>query len=78
MANRLAEWLKANDVKRSAFAEAVGVAPSYVTLLCSDEPAWPGRDVATRIREYTNGAISPDDFMPSRDDKPASTEDAAV
>lgn len=63
---KLAKWLKEHHVKRSVFAEQIGVAPSYVTLLCSDEPGWPGRDVASRIREITNGAVTADDFLPPK------------
>lgn len=62
--SKLGDWLKRTGTKRSAFAESIGVAPSYVTLLCSDAPAWPGRDVAARIREATNGEVSADDFLP--------------
>lgn len=64
MSNRLNEWLSATGTKKADFAKAIGVAPSYVTLLCSDEPAWPGRDVAARIRKATGGAVSADDFLP--------------
>lgn len=64
MSNRLAKWLAATNTKKTDFAKAIGVVPSYVTLLCSDKPAWPGRDIAIRIREVTGGAVTPDAFMP--------------
>lgn len=63
--SKLGQWLKETRTKRSAFAAEIGVAPSYVTLLCSDSPAWPGRDVATKIREATRGAVTADDFLPT-------------
>lgn len=63
--NKLARWLETTDTKRNAFAERIGVAPSYVTLLCSDKAPWPGREVASRIRDATGGAVTADDFLPS-------------
>lgn len=65
MTNRLSEWLIETGTRRSDFAKAIGVVPSYVTLLCSERPAWPGRDIAIRIREATGGRVSADDFLPS-------------
>ena len=62
--SKLAAWLETADIKRKDFAERIGVAPSYVTLLCSEAPAWPGRDVAARIKEVTGGAVTADDFLP--------------
>jgi hypothetical protein len=64
MKNRLSEWLKRTGTKRGDFARVIGVAPSYITLLCSETPAWPGRDIAARIREATSGEITADDFLP--------------
>ena len=72
MSNKLSEWLTTTSTKKADFANAIGVVPSYVTLLCSDKPAWPGRDIATRIREVTGGAVTADDFLP-----PAPTPDAS-
>lgn len=62
--SKLATWLVEANIKRKDFAERIGVAPSYVTLLCSDTPAWPGRDVASRIKEVTGGVVTADDFLP--------------
>lgn len=65
-------------MKRSKFAEAIGVSPAYVTLLCSEAPTWPGRDVASRIREVTDGAITADDFLPERAEAGEAPEGAAA
>ncbi len=62
--SKLASWLETSGIKRKDFAERIGVAPSYVTLLCSGAPGWPGRDVATRIRDATGGEVTADDFLP--------------
>jgi DNA-binding transcriptional regulator YdaS (Cro superfamily) len=61
---------------RSAFAEAIGVSPSYVTLLCSGEHVWPGREVAGRIRDVTSGRVTADDFLPPQSS--SETKDAAA
>jgi 3,4-dihydroxy 2-butanone 4-phosphate synthase/GTP cyclohydrolase II len=64
MVNKLRAWLEANKKPRNAFAKAINVSPAYVTLLCSDTPAWPGRKVAARIRKETKGAVTANDFLP--------------
>lgn len=49
-------------MKRKDFAERIGVSPSYVTALC-DGTVWPGRDVAKRIRDVTEGDVTADSFL---------------
>ena len=75
MSNRLNDWLLETRTKRTDFAKTIGVVPSYVTLLCSDTPAWPGREIASKIREATAGAVTADDFLPPRE-TPSPTEAA--
>jgi len=60
---KLDDWLRATGTRRNAFAAAIGVTPSYVSQLCAGT-LWPGRDIMTRIRTATNGAVSADDFLP--------------
>jgi DNA-binding transcriptional regulator YdaS (Cro superfamily) len=60
--SKLAAWLERTETKRSAFAESVGVSPSYVTQLCAGT-IWPGRDVIERIRDATGGEVTANDFM---------------
>jgi 3,4-dihydroxy 2-butanone 4-phosphate synthase / GTP cyclohydrolase II len=64
MANKLAEWLNADPkpMTKSAFAAAIEVTPGYVSQLCSDSPPWPGREVARRIADITNGVVTPNDL----------------
>lgn len=62
---KLADYLSQAGISRGAFAAMVGVSPSYVTLLCTSDKAWPGREIAARIKELTNGSVTPDDFLPS-------------
>lgn len=71
--SKLVTWLEATGTKRGEFAKAIGVSPAYVTLLCSESPSWPGRDVAARIRDVTGGVVTADDFLP-----PAETEGQAA
>jgi hypothetical protein len=63
-AMRLANYLDTYNIKRVAAAEALGVSPARITFLCSDE-GWPAtRDLAEKIRTYTEGEVRPDDFLP--------------
>lgn len=64
MANKLAQWLSSDPkpMTKVAFADEIGVTPGYVSQLCSDAPPWPGRDIARKIAEVTNGAVTPNDL----------------
>lgn len=64
MANKLAQWLNADPkpMAKTDFAERIGVSPGYVSQLCSDSPPWPGRTIAKRIGEVTDGAVTPNDL----------------
>lgn len=44
------------------FADRVGVTPSYVSQLTSDDPPWPSRDVARKIALVTSGVVTPNDL----------------
>lgn len=66
--SKLASWLEETKTKRKDFAERIGVAPSLITMLCSGA-VWPGRDVASKIRDATGGAVTPDDFLSAADDE---------
>lgn len=59
--NRLRKWFarKPAPMTKSAFAEAIGCTPSYVSQLLWDDPPWPGRDVSRRIGEVTKGYVTP-------------------
>lgn len=61
---KLADWIEREGIKRKDVAEALSVSPSYVTMLCSETPNWPGRDLIGRINELTSGAVSANDFLP--------------
>lgn len=60
---KLTEYLDRQGLSRSAFAEKVGVSPGLVTQWI-DGKTWLGRDVAQRVVEATNGAVTPNDFLP--------------
>ncbi|MER8619204.1 helix-turn-helix domain-containing protein [Mesorhizobium sp. M1409] len=47
---------------KRAFAEAVGITSSYVSQLTRDTPPWPGRELAMRIAEVTEGYVTPNDL----------------
>lgn len=59
---KLADYLASNNIKRTEFAEKIGVSPQTITGWC-DHAFWPGRDNATKIFEETGGAVTPTDFL---------------
>lgn len=72
---RLADWLDEKKIKRQDFAEKIGVSRSLVSQLCNGA-VWPGRDVAARISQETDGAVTANDFV-ERSDAAGSGEAAA-
>ena len=63
---KLADWIAAKRLKRKDVASALGVTPSYITNLCSEEANWPSREVMVRLGELTSGKVSASDFLPPR------------
>ena len=59
---KLAEWLVANNERRSAFANRLGTSPGYITDLCRSS-ARPSLSMAQRIMEATSGEVRPEDFF---------------
>ncbi len=59
---KLADWLSAKNMTRTAFAMRIGVSPSLITLLCNGT-SWPGRRVAEAIFRETEGAVTAHDFL---------------
>jgi transcriptional regulator with XRE-family HTH domain len=78
---KLADYLSAKNIKRTDFAGMVGVSQSYITQICQGQ-IWPGRDIALRIMEATDGQVGPNDFLtaidPSPRPVPASTSGEAA
>lgn len=60
---RLDHWLAARNESRRAFAKRAGLSPASVTALCNDPGAWVSRDMARKIAEATEGAVTPNDFL---------------
>ena len=63
-ANKLKQWFqqKPRPMSKVAFAREIGCSGGYVSQLCRDTPPWPGRALARRIAEVTNGFVRPDDW----------------
>lgn len=59
--NPLRKWFarKPQPMSLKEFASKIGVTPSYVSQLCSDEPPWPKRHIVLRIGIATRGAVTP-------------------
>ena len=64
---KLADWIAREKLSRADVAKRLAVSPPYVTMLCGDEPNWPGRDLMVRIRSLTGDEVTESDFMPSKD-----------
>lgn len=58
---KLDDWLWANKLRRSAFAEMAQISKGYVTNLC-DGKVRPSLEMAQRIAAVTNGQVQPQDF----------------
>lgn len=61
----LADYINSKGMKRSAFAASIGVSPTIITQWCAGD-AWPSAEMAMRIIEATDGAVTPNDFLASR------------
>ncbi|MEP3301654.1 MAG: helix-turn-helix transcriptional regulator, partial [Roseibium sp.] len=60
---RLDHWLLEMGESRSAFARRANLSAASVTALCNDPDVWVSRDMARKIAEATNGAVTPNDFL---------------
>ncbi len=65
---KLAHYLSAKSIRRTEFADMIGVSQSYVTQLCQGQ-IWPGREIATKIAEATSGQVTANDFMATSPDE---------
>lgn len=62
---KLADFLKAENLLPSVFAVRLGTPASTVTRLLNGERS-PGLDLLAKIKQATDGKVTPDDFMPSQ------------
>jgi transcriptional regulator with XRE-family HTH domain len=60
----LLTYIEANGLSPSKFAERVGVPPSTITRVLSGDRE-PGLGLLKKIHSATNGAVTPNDFLPS-------------
>lgn len=73
---RLSDWIEQKGLRRYQAAEALGVSAARVTFLCSPD-GWPAtKALAEKIRDYTDGEVTPNDFLTGADTAPQ-TEAAA-
>ncbi len=64
---KLETYLSQNDIKPSAFAAEIGVAPSTITRLIKGERS-PRLDLIMLIRDKTGGKVTADDFFAAASD----------
>jgi transcriptional regulator with XRE-family HTH domain len=60
----LHDYLVLTKTTEAAFADKVGISQPHVWRLRRGK-SWPSRDLMARIREATNHAVTPDDFLPA-------------
>ncbi|HUO54690.1 MAG TPA: 3,4-dihydroxy-2-butanone-4-phosphate synthase [Rhodoblastus sp.] len=61
---KLADWLRKSGVSRIEFSRRLGLTPGAVTQLCNQESVWMSRETAQAIARETEGAVTPNDFLP--------------
>lgn len=59
---KLSKWIELNNMTRAKFARGVRLSEGMVSLLCRDK-AWPSRDSSNRIFVFTDGEVTPNDFL---------------
>jgi putative transcriptional regulator len=62
----LSEYLAQNSIKVSAFALKVGVPPSTISRVMKRQRD-PGLELLAKIMEATDGAVTPNDFLPEQE-----------
>jgi transcriptional regulator with XRE-family HTH domain len=60
---KLAQYLHDNHLTQSAFAKLVGAGQVQVSMWTNGK-AWPTQSMAIEIFNATNGAVTPNDFLP--------------
>jgi 3,4-dihydroxy 2-butanone 4-phosphate synthase/GTP cyclohydrolase II len=61
---KLAEWLRKSGVSRIEFSRRLGLTPGAVSQLCNHDGVWMSRETARAIARETQGAVTPNDFLP--------------
>jgi 3,4-dihydroxy 2-butanone 4-phosphate synthase/GTP cyclohydrolase II len=61
---KLADWLRKSGVSRIEFSRRLGLTPGAVSQLCNQDSVWMSRDTAKAIARETQGAVTPNDFLP--------------
>lgn len=62
-AMKLRQYLSEFGLTQEQFAEAVGISQSVVSRLVREE-SYASLEILLRIRDHTNGAVTPNDFLP--------------
>lgn len=65
---KLAEYLSENNIKRQDFARCVGVSEVAITRY-SNGTRTPRPEMMRAIVDVTNGAVTPNDFLPPAPDE---------
>lgn len=60
---RLQKWFETSPMSKADLARALGCSRGRVTQLLADDDQWVSRDLALKIAEVTEGAVTPNDFL---------------
>lgn len=74
---QLADYLARNNLSDAAFGDLIAVSRQAVHRYKTFD-RFPERDVLARIREATNGEVTPDDFLPAPSLSPEPAEPESV
>ena len=75
---RLNDWLTREGIRRTKFADRIGVSPATITALCNDAAPWMSRATAEAIVRETGGEVGPGDFLIAQVPAPSEQTGAAA
>lgn len=59
---KLAAWIAREGLTNAEVSRRTGLSEGTISLLCRDE-IWLSRQTATTLFEFTNGEVTPNDFL---------------
>lgn len=62
----LAEWIKETGLTRAEIARRYGTTPGHIKDLCENR-FWPSKTTVLKILRFTEGAVTPNDFLPEKE-----------
>lgn len=73
----LTEWRKKHDLTMAQVADRLSITQPTISRIESGE-LWPGRPLAEKILELTDGAVTPNDFIKPAGEPSTEAQDTAA